>query len=64
MNLTASPNVRVFHDGEELGTTPLRNLQLPAGVTALELELPSGERVTRGVLVTANETRATHLNLN
>ncbi|MFK7990400.1 MAG: protein kinase [Sandaracinaceae bacterium] len=63
INLTTSPIVRVFHNDEDLGETPLRNLELPVGTVALDLELPDGSRVRRGVLVPADEVRPTHINV-
>ncbi len=64
LNLTSAPSgVRVFLNGNELGTTPLRDVRVPAGLIALELELPDGERVRRGVMVAPNDATSTHLDL-
>ena len=63
LTLTSTPPATVFHEGEELGRTPLRNIVLPAGLVALELETPDGERHRSGVMVRANDHSSTHLDL-
>ncbi|MEC7524296.1 MAG: protein kinase [Myxococcota bacterium] len=63
LTLTSTPPAVVFHDGEELGRTPLRNVELPAGLVALELETPDGERHRSGVMVRADDHSSTHLDL-
>ena len=63
LSLTSEPNATVYLDGESLGTTPLRDLSLRAGVLTLEFETPDGERHRHGVLVVANDTTSTHVDL-
>ncbi len=63
VTITSTPTATVYLNGASLGTTPLRNVSLPAGVVALEFETSDGERVRRGVLVTADDTTSTHVEL-
>ncbi|MBX3270335.1 MAG: serine/threonine protein kinase [Sandaracinaceae bacterium] len=64
LNLTSTPSGALVRlNGEELGRTPLRALRVPAGVIALELETPTGERHRRGVMVAPDDTTSTHLDL-
>ncbi len=63
LNLTCDPAATVFLGERELGTTPLRNVEVPAGLVALELVTPDGERHRRGVMVRADERTSTHLDL-
>ncbi|MCB9597993.1 MAG: protein kinase [Sandaracinaceae bacterium] len=64
LNLTSTPsNVHVYLNGNDLGATPLRNVRVPAGLIALELDGPNGERVRRGVMIPANDSTSTHVDL-
>jgi serine/threonine-protein kinase len=63
LTLTSQPPARVFLNGEELGRTPLRDVEVPAGLLALELETPDGQRHRRGVMVRADDETSTHLDL-
>ncbi|HJL17999.1 MAG TPA: protein kinase [Sandaracinaceae bacterium LLY-WYZ-13_1] len=63
LTLTSRPSATVYLDGEALGTTPLRDVEVPAGLLALELETPDGERHRRGVMVRADDETSTHVDL-
>lgn len=63
LTLTSTPTATVYLNGRELGTTPLRNVEVPAGLIALELETPDGERHRRGVMVPANDSVSSHIDL-
>ena len=63
LTLTATPNARVFLAGEEVGRTPLRDLEVPAGLLRLELETADGVRHRRAVMVPADDRASTHLDL-
>ncbi|MCA9608130.1 MAG: serine/threonine protein kinase [Myxococcales bacterium] len=64
LNLTSAPSgLHVFLNGNDLGATPLRGVRVPAGLIALELEMPGGERQRRGVMIAPNDTTSTHLDL-
>lgn len=63
LTLTSTPNAEVFLRGESLGRTPLSNVEVPAGILALELETADGQRHRRGVVVRADDSTATHLDL-
>ncbi len=63
LTLTSRPSARVFLRGQEIGRTPLTNVQVPAGLLALELETPDGQRHRRGVMVRADDVTSSHLDL-
>jgi serine/threonine-protein kinase len=63
LTLTSRPPAEVFLRGESLGRTPLRDVEVPAGVLPLELETPDGQRHRRGVMVRADDSTSTHLDL-
>jgi serine/threonine-protein kinase len=63
LSLTSRPRAEVYLGNRHLGSTPLSNLEVPAGVLALELVTPDGERHRRGVMVRAEDTTSTHLDL-
>lgn len=64
LSLSTTPSgVKVYLDGELLGTTPLRGARVHAGIVRLDVELPSGEKVPRAVFVQANQETRTHLPL-
>ncbi len=63
LTLTSNPSARVFLRGQLIGQTPLTNVQVPAGLLALELETPDGTRHRRGVMVRAEDTTSSHLDL-
>lgn len=64
LSLSTTPSgAKVFFEGELLGTSPLTNVQVPAGIVRLELELPAGERVSRAVFVQPSQETRTHLPL-
>ncbi len=63
MTLTSRPPAEVFLRGQSLGRTPLSDIELPAGVVPLELETADGRRHRRAVMVRADDSTATHLDL-
>jgi hypothetical protein len=64
LTLTSDPIAAVYLDGERLGETPIRDVRVPAGVIRLELETRDGQRHTRGVVVRADDTTSTHIDLS
>lgn len=63
LTLTSEPPAQVFLNGEALGETPLRDVEVPAGVLTLELETRDGRRFRRGVVVRADDATSTHIDL-
>jgi hypothetical protein len=63
ITLTTDRPARVLLGDRDLGTTPLRDVELPAGVVRLDFETADGTRHRRGVLVPANDRTSTHVEL-
>jgi hypothetical protein len=56
LSVDSTPPARVFRQRHELGTTPLRDVELPAGSTTLTFVLASGARHQRTVQVHPGRT--------
>jgi hypothetical protein len=56
LSVDTVPPSRVYHQGRELGSTPLRDVELPAGSTLLTFQLPDGHRFQRTVQVRPGRT--------